>query len=214
MWKTFSQSDLQQRLSYEFDRPNGIDRMMTSQRLPIPPHNKKKAEDPQMNRVQIDGHMNMNGSYGSPTVFSELHRDERCIVGLEETTMVNSYGGSSGISFGPLSNTMPSIVKDETPVHLVGLVSSPPGDPNNSASRIRQLNSPQVAKQVFHGAAESSGEAQAKNARSRMEGRCRNQLLPRYWPRITDQELQQISGEYPLINLLFISILFFVHRCF
>jgi hypothetical protein len=34
-------------------------------------------------------------------------------------------------------------------------------------------------------------------ARPPAEGRGRNQLLPRYWPRITDQELQQISGEYP-----------------
>lgn len=34
-------------------------------------------------------------------------------------------------------------------------------------------------------------------ARPPIEGRGRNQLLPRYWPRITDQELQQISGEYP-----------------
>nr|KYP48378.1 B3 domain-containing transcription repressor VAL2 [Cajanus cajan] len=32
------------------------------------------------------------------------------------------------------------------------------------------------------------------------EGRGRNQLLPRYWPRITDQELQQISGEYPAFS--------------
>lgn len=29
------------------------------------------------------------------------------------------------------------------------------------------------------------------------EGRGRTQLLPRYWPKITDQELLQISGEYP-----------------
>ena len=34
-------------------------------------------------------------------------------------------------------------------------------------------------------------------ARPPAEGRGRNQLLPRYWPRITDQELQQLSGEYP-----------------
>lgn len=34
-------------------------------------------------------------------------------------------------------------------------------------------------------------------ARPPIEGRVKNQLLPRYWPRITDQELQQISGEYP-----------------
>jgi hypothetical protein len=36
-------------------------------------------------------------------------------------------------------------------------------------------------------------------ARPPIEGRGRNQLLPRYWPRITDQELQQITArEYPL----------------
>ncbi|XP_050116202.1 B3 domain-containing transcription repressor VAL2-like isoform X3 [Malus sylvestris] len=35
----------------------------------------------------------------------------------------------------------------------------------------------------------------ARVARPPTEGRGRNQLLPRYWPRITDQELQQISGD-------------------
>ncbi|KAL6568752.1 hypothetical protein OROHE_004436 [Orobanche hederae] len=34
-------------------------------------------------------------------------------------------------------------------------------------------------------------------ARPPVEGRIKNQLLPRYWPRMTDQELQQISGMYP-----------------
>ncbi|XP_039009420.1 B3 domain-containing transcription repressor VAL2-like isoform X2 [Hibiscus syriacus] len=36
---------------------------------------------------------------------------------------------------------------------------------------------------------------QIRVARPPGEGRGRNQLLPRYWPRITDQELQQISGD-------------------
>ncbi|PON92757.1 Zinc finger-type transcription factor [Trema orientale] len=36
---------------------------------------------------------------------------------------------------------------------------------------------------------------QVRVARPPAEGRGRNQLLPRYWPRITDQELQQISGD-------------------
>lgn len=40
--------------------------------------------------------------------------------------------------------------------------------------------------------------SQVRVARPPVEGRGRSQLLPRYWPRITDQELQQISGEYPL----------------
>ncbi|KAA8550445.1 hypothetical protein F0562_002129 [Nyssa sinensis] len=37
--------------------------------------------------------------------------------------------------------------------------------------------------------------SQPRVARPPAEGRGRNQLLPRYWPRITDQELQQLSGD-------------------
>ncbi|XP_055807417.1 B3 domain-containing transcription repressor VAL2 isoform X1 [Solanum dulcamara] len=37
--------------------------------------------------------------------------------------------------------------------------------------------------------------SQIRVARPPVEGRIKNQLLPRYWPRITDQELQQISGD-------------------
>lgn len=42
------------------------------------------------------------------------------------------------------------------------------------------------------------GVSELRIARPPAEGRGKNQLLPRYWPRITDQELQQLSGEYPL----------------
>ncbi|KAL8517046.1 hypothetical protein ACS0TY_015324 [Phlomoides rotata] len=41
----------------------------------------------------------------------------------------------------------------------------------------------------------SSSISQLRVARPPVEGRVKNQLLPRYWPRITDQELQQISGD-------------------
>ncbi|KAG6631055.1 hypothetical protein CIPAW_13G063600 [Carya illinoinensis] len=37
--------------------------------------------------------------------------------------------------------------------------------------------------------------AQMRIARPPAEGRGKNQLLPRYWPRITDQELEQLSGD-------------------
>lgn len=47
---------------------------------------------------------------------------------------------------------------------------------------------------------------QIRVARPPGEGRGRSQLLPRYWPRITEQELQQISGEYPHIYLLFFDL--------
>lgn len=41
---------------------------------------------------------------------------------------------------------------------------------------------------------ETSPQAPIRVARPPGEGRGRNQLLPRYWPRITDQELQQITS--------------------
>jgi hypothetical protein len=49
----------------------------------------------------------------------------------------------------------------------------------------------------FNATKDLSQLPQMRVARPPAEGRGRNQLLPRYWPRITDQELQQISGEYP-----------------
>lgn len=49
-------------------------------------------------------------------------------------------------------------------------------------------------------------------ARPPAEGRGRNVLLPRYWPRITDQELQQLSGEYPPIFIFIFSINFVIVR--
>lgn len=52
-----------------------------------------------------------------------------------------------------------------------------------------------------------SGETQIRNGRPRGEARSRTQLLPRYWPRITDQELQKISGEYP--NVGHVSMLYY-----
>ena len=52
---------------------------------------------------------------------------------------------------------------------------------------------------TVHLALDSSSEAQAHNGRPRVDTRGRSQLLQRYWPRCTDQELQQISIEYPSI---------------
>lgn len=64
---------------------------------------------------------------------------------------------------------------------------------------------PPLVKQFhgnLHNGVESSGDTQIRNARPRADARGRSPLLPRYWPRFTDQELQQMSGEYPLISYL------------
>lgn len=65
------------------------------------------------------------------------------------------------------------------------------------------VQQPTASKQ-FHGnshnGVESVAEAQNRNGRPRADARGRNQLLPRYWPRFTDQDLQKISGEYPFYS--------------
>ncbi|KAF9611833.1 hypothetical protein IFM89_035818 [Coptis chinensis] len=66
----------------------------------------------------------------------------------------------------------------------------------------RQTPPPPLSKQ-FHANSQNgvdpSTETQMRNGKVRGDSRGRNQLLPRYWPKITDQELQQISGEYPIV---------------
>ncbi|GAB4826874.1 hypothetical protein Ancab_033754 [Ancistrocladus abbreviatus] len=47
----------------------------------------------------------------------------------------------------------------------------------------------------LHNGLDSSCETQIQNAKSQADGQGRNHVLPRYWPRISDQELQQISGD-------------------
>lgn len=56
---------------------------------------------------------------------------------------------------------------------------------------------PKIPKTIHGSILDASSELvpQMRVARPPAEGRGRNQLLPRYWPRITDQELQQISGD-------------------
>ncbi|KAF9595750.1 hypothetical protein IFM89_003492 [Coptis chinensis] len=66
-----------------------------------------------------------------------------------------------------------------------------------SASFQGQRSRPRTSKMGLGTAPEASKDniPQLRVARPPVEGRGRNQLLPRYWPRITDQELQQISGD-------------------
>lgn len=101
----------------------------------------------------------------------------------DATTEANQH-----IGLYELFNAAPSQgdMQDELPSGL-GSFRSGPGQivPRPAATRVE--TSPADAGSGF------------RAARLPAEGRGRTQLLPRYWPRITDKELQQISGsgEYP-----------------
>lgn len=86
---------------------------------------------------------------------------------------------------------------------------SKPSSPLLLGSRSRNLT-PKPARSVFNVGLDQNASmvSQVRVARPPAEGRGRNQLLPRYWPKITDQELQQISGAYP--SLSFYLVLYFL----
>lgn len=89
------------------------------------------------------------------------------------------------------SNSLPSAVVDERENCKIS-------SPFLQGPRSRHLL-PKPPRSALAGGLEANAGvvSQIRVARPPAEGRGRNQLLPRYWPRITDQELQQISGEYP-----------------
>ncbi|XWS09506.1 hypothetical protein CRYUN_Cryun40dG0090300 [Craigia yunnanensis] len=101
---------------------------------------------------------------------------------LPQTNLSISLGGSSGNQ-----NAFPGSVLDEK-----GKMSSV----LQQASKSHHLL-PKPPKSVLATGLEMNTgmEPQIRVARPPAEGRGQNQLLPRYWPRITDQELQQISGD-------------------
>lgn len=72
--------------------------------------------------------------------------------------------------------------------------------PFQQGQRSRQiLPKPSKSGIVIRTPGSNGAVSQTRVARPPVEGRGRSQLLPRYWPRITDQELQKICGEYPLL---------------
>lgn len=99
------------------------------------------------------------------------------------------------------------VSKDDPSAAVLGLAISS-GSPDEakesakvSASHPQRQRQRQLLPKALQASPSTGSESskdmhpQIRVARPPGEGRGRNQLLPRYWPRITDQELQQISGD-------------------
>ncbi|KAF8402487.1 hypothetical protein HHK36_010572 [Tetracentron sinense] len=106
---------------------------------------------------------------------------------LAQTCLSITLGAPSGTQ--NLALSFPSVVVE-------GRDHSKTPSPFQQGQRSRHLL-PKPPKMGLATGLESSKDAvpHIRVARPPAEGRGRNQLLPRYWPRITDQELQQISGD-------------------
>lgn len=228
-----ARSELHQRLSFEFDRPNSIEKLLSTGRSSL--SEKRKVDDLHerkvsngLNRITTDRSSNGNSGVKSPG-FTVFHREDGSLDKLQESNilMVDSdpiatrkgiihgsrFSSSSGVKIEKV-HLQASSLKDDPTTYLASL--SPPFSPsldaNNQARGTTnktqgQTASGPMAKQLYHNSNHNSGidptnetHTQMRNGRLRVDARSRNQLLPRYWPRITDQELQQISGEYPIFS--------------
>ncbi|XVE51253.1 hypothetical protein DITRI_Ditri02bG0025100 [Diplodiscus trichospermus] len=176
------QPELHSRLPYEVDLSTSIERRDVSDRLSIPSIEKNKIED-------FSGRF-MNESL-KPGV-QDIHENGNAGINCEEQR------GSC------LSKSQQHSLKEESSNSPFGLAVpySTPDEANGQigVSRTHMQSNPQLplAKQFpsnLHNGLDSSGETQIRNGRPRADGRGRNQLFPRYWPKFTDQDLQQISGD-------------------
>lgn len=107
-----------------------------------------------------------------------------------------------------------SFSKNDTSTSHFGLAVSSlcPNDANDqpkvSGTGAPRPTPPVIGKQFCgHNGAELSGEPQIRNGRPKGDTRPRTQLLPRYWSRIHDQELQKISGQYPNVGQVVLKFL-------
>ncbi|KAJ0017833.1 hypothetical protein Pint_10725 [Pistacia integerrima] len=187
LFNSIPQSELHPRVSYEVDLSTSIDRLNAGERLTAPSLEKRKIDD--------FSERLMNG--GLKGASRDILENGNTGINCEEqpSACLNKPHQSSSL-------------KDDPSTTHFGLA-APYASPNEtngqlgiSGAHLRPVLQPSMVKQIHgnsHNGLDSMGETQIRNGRPRVDARGRNQLLPRYWPRFTDQDLQQISGEYPLI---------------
>ncbi|KAK9082173.1 hypothetical protein Syun_031622 [Stephania yunnanensis] len=137
-------------------------------------HSCKEENDTQERKVNAS---EANCVLGTTSV-ARLHASAS--ISLQSSTSNDSKKNPSGLS-------MPCPSPNEKVV------------PNNNSGiqSLEQTPAPLFNMHLFAdppNGGDASGRTQLSNGRSRGDGRGRNQLLPRYWPKISDQELQHISG--------------------
>lgn len=239
MWNMTSlQSDLQQRLSYEFDRPSNIEKLAPGGRHSISAHEKKFEELPERimsgshNNIARDRYAHGNTGLESFPSYNKYKEEVRnsdvllksfLLVGendpdsTRKSVIPDPCSTSSGVKIEAKANSsiklqpLPISKEDSSP--LIGLA-APFSSTNGSREPMKflsnqppQLTTSPLPKQFYpEGIADTELQIQMRNGRARVDARSRTQLLPRYWPRITDQELQQISGEYPSTLLIIIYL--------
>ncbi|KAJ4981126.1 hypothetical protein NE237_031963 [Protea cynaroides] len=204
LWNTATaQSELHPKIPYEIDRSNGIDKLISAECPSATAMVKTKSEDPSERVASsslkfVPPERFANGSSGDCGPV-ETKKGVTAEPGKNTPAAALNYESHPSVNM-----SVQSTLKDDTSSLHVGfglpyaLPNVANGPSKVSAPQSQHQTPPAITKPfmaVPHNAVESSSETQVRNGRPRGDTRGRHQLLPRYWPRITDQELQQISGD-------------------
>ncbi|XP_042437534.1 B3 domain-containing protein Os07g0563300-like [Zingiber officinale] len=203
MWNmTNMQSDLQQRLSYEFDRPCSIERLTPGRRHYISAHEKnfepERVISGSVNNISQDRYAHGNTGENDPNSTRKLvSMDPSTSSGFKIETKPNP---SSNLHPLPINLQTSPVAKEDSSL-VVGLpvpfssshgAKGPITLPANQP--LTQVTSPLSSQLCPPHITEAGLQVQMRNGRTKGDAFPRTQLLPRYWPTITDQDLQQISG--------------------
>ncbi|XP_057499907.1 B3 domain-containing protein Os07g0563300-like [Actinidia eriantha] len=171
-----AQSDLQPRIPFEVVIPSGIDRLTRTERLSASSFEKKKLED------SYERLVNSSLKLGAVDILENGNAGISC--GEQANPSVNMPHKS------PFSNN------DTSTSHFSVAVSAVSPNKAEDQTKVYNSHAPRpTPSTVGHNGVEPFGDSQICNGRPRVDARVRNQLLPRYWPRISDQGLQKISGD-------------------
>jgi hypothetical protein len=224
LWNTSSvQSDLQQRLAFEFDRPNSekfLQQVRSSaalqqhqQQQQQHVRDKKYEEMPERTVVPTISPNAIN-----PIIRERFGANGPGASGLDPAYPYSIYHRAEGGNSNPGTTGLPhghhlsdpnvephvssGVYRDESGSGLPVL------SPTFQAKEQIRVGHGQMGpsasglpmKPQFFSPTDGGGVGDMRNGnRSRLDIRARSQVLPRYWPRSTGQELQQINGEYPLL---------------
>ncbi|XP_078156962.1 B3 domain-containing protein Os07g0563300-like isoform X2 [Carex rostrata] len=221
LWNTNSvQSDLQQRLAFEFDRPSCSEKFLQQVRASaaLQQHqqqqqhvaDKKFDEMPERSVVPA---MPLNAI--SPITRERFGANGSGAPGLDPAYPYSIYHRAEGGNSNPSTNGLPhghhisdpnveshvnsGVYRDESGS---GLPVLSPTFQQKEQIRVGhgQMAGPSSSgspmKPQFFSPTDGGGVGDMRNGtRPRLDIRARSQVLPRYWPRSTGQELQQINGE-------------------
>ncbi|KAK4345509.1 hypothetical protein RND71_035685 [Anisodus tanguticus] len=167
------------------------------------PHQSDNTNRP-IGQIKMEEAFHPAGESGGSTFSSNLCQASAESSKNAKLDSYNGYKGVKEIHGSPVQTNLSIALSAPSPNTKLFPTTVDEGDLNKtiyslqqgSGSRSRNLLPRPPKSNSALGPETNTGLiSQIRVARPPVEGRIKNQLLPRYWPRITDQELQQISGD-------------------